>query len=91
MCLFGVQCVFWRYKCLELSIGRVYICHDVRSLRHVAHYFKMRDTCLVRHVTLLPNGRHALIRRVALFFAMGNTWVAIGRHTLIRCIALYLS
>jgi hypothetical protein len=46
---------------------------------------------LVRHVALLPNGRHALIRRVALFLPMGNMWVPNGRRALIRCVTLYLS
>jgi hypothetical protein len=44
----------------------------------------------VRRVTLLPNGRRALIRRVSLF-PMGNTWVTNGRRVLIWCVALYLS
>jgi hypothetical protein len=48
--------------------------HDTCSLRRVAHffrcvahYFEMRDTHLVRHVALLPNGRRVLIRRLTLF------------------------
>jgi hypothetical protein len=65
--------------------------HDARSLRCVAHYFYMRDARLVRRVTILPNGRRALIRRVALSSLMGNTWVPNGRCALIRCVALYLS
>jgi hypothetical protein len=41
--------------------------------------------------TLFLDERRAFVRRVALIFPMGNTWVPNGRRTRIRCVTLYLS
>jgi hypothetical protein len=58
--------------------GQMCDAHSMRCVahfeRHIAHYFYMRDTHLVR--------------RVALLFLMGNTWLPNGRCTLIRHVAL---
>jgi hypothetical protein len=58
--------------------GQMRDAHSVRRVthfeRHIAHYFYMRDT--------------HLMRRVALLFPMGNTWLPNGRCALIRHVAL---
>jgi hypothetical protein len=84
-----------------LSVERAVRTHDIyigarcafietrRSFFQARHgLFQMRDACLVRRVILLPNGRCALITRIALLFPMGNTWVPNGRRALISCITL---